>query len=81
MNVLGVERPTLFTQMFDFIDKRRDAHWREQGRPLDYEIFDHAVGAYDWYAIEELRKAADEKGLWAEALPSPSGRGAGREGV
>ena len=76
-NVLGAEQPTLFTEMFEFIEKRRDAHWREQVRPLDYEIFDCAVGAYDWYAIEELRKAADEKGLWAEASPLPMGEGRG----
>jgi len=66
MNVLGTERPTLFTQMFDFIEKRRDRHWREQVRQLDYEIFDYAVAAYDWYAIEELRKEAQNQGLWAQ---------------
>ena len=32
-SVLGTERPTLFTQMFDFIEQRRDAHWREQVPP------------------------------------------------
>jgi len=72
MNVLGSERPTLFTEMFDFIEKRRDAHWREQVRQLDYEIFDYAVAAYDWYAIEELRKEAKSQGLWAEP-PLPPG--------
>ena len=66
MSVLGVAPPTLFTEMLEFIEKGRDTHWRQQGRRLDYEIFDCAVGAYDWYAIDELHKAADEKGLWAE---------------
>jgi len=91
-NVLGSDQPTLFTQMFEFIEKQRDKHWREQGRQLDYDIFPRAAAAYDRYAIEELHKVADEKGLWAEApppfppgeataiLPSPSGRGAGGEG-
>ncbi|MHB1033407.1 MAG: efflux RND transporter permease subunit [Pirellulales bacterium] len=65
-NVLGSEQPTLFTQMFDFIEHQRDKHWREQGRQLDYDIFPRAVAAYDRYAIEELHKLADEKGLWAE---------------
>jgi len=78
MSVLGAERPTLFTQMLDFTEKRRDKHWREQVRQLDYEIFDQAVGAFDWYAIEELHKAADEKDLWAEASsPLPPGEGTG----
>jgi Cu(I)/Ag(I) efflux system membrane protein CusA/SilA len=66
MSVMGVERPTLFTQMLDFIERRRDAHWRGRVRTLDYELFDQAVGAYDWYAIEELRKEAQAQGFWAE---------------
>jgi Cu(I)/Ag(I) efflux system membrane protein CusA/SilA len=65
-NVLGAEQPTLFTQMFDFIEKRRDQHWRDEVRRVDREILECGVAAYDWYAIEELHKAADEKGLWAE---------------
>ena len=66
-SVLGAESPTLFTQMYDFIEKRRDEHWRQCGKELDYEVFDYAVGAFDWYAIEELHKAAeDQGGLWAE---------------
>lgn len=71
-NVLGSERPTLFTQMFDFVERKRDRHWREQVRQLDYDIFPCAVAAYNHYAIEELHKLADEKGLWAEAPPLPS---------
>ncbi|MFA5810690.1 MAG: efflux RND transporter permease subunit, partial [Thermoleophilia bacterium] len=65
-NVLGSEQPTLFTQMFDFIEHERDKHWREQVRQLGYDIFPRAVAAYDRYAIDELHKLADEKGLWAE---------------
>src|SRR3972149_403365 len=70
-NVLGSEQPTLFTQMFDFIEHERDKHWREQGHQLDSDIFPLAVAAYDRYAIEELHKLADETGLWAEAPPPP----------
>ncbi|MHB8973883.1 MAG: efflux RND transporter permease subunit [Pirellulaceae bacterium] len=65
-NVLGSERPTLFTQMFSFVEEIRDQHWRDQVRQVDHAIFPHAVAAYDRYAIEELHKLADEKGLWAE---------------
>jgi Cu(I)/Ag(I) efflux system membrane protein CusA/SilA len=65
-NVLGSEPPTLFTQMFHFIEHKRDEHWREHVHHLDQEIFHHAVAAYDRYAIEELHKIADEKGQWAE---------------
>jgi copper/silver efflux system protein len=65
-NVLGSEQPTLFTEMFAFIEHERDEHWRRLVPKLDREIFDVAVGAFDWYAIEELHKGADERGLWAE---------------
>jgi len=66
MSVMGIERPTLFTEMFHFIEKRRDEHWRGRVGKLDNEIFYQAVGTYDWYAIEELRKEAQTQGLWAE---------------
>lgn len=91
MEVLGRERATLFSQMLEFVEKRRDGHWRERGRGLAYEIFDEAVAAYDWYAIEEVRNEAQNQGLWAEpplpsreaasSLPSSSGRGAKGEGA
>ncbi len=66
MEVLGLERPTLFTQMLEFVEDRRDVHWRQRGRRLDYEIFDQAVAAYNWYAIEEIRNEAQNQGYWAE---------------
>ncbi len=73
---LGVERPTLFTDMWDFLENRRDRHWREAVSQFDRRIFDQAVAAYDRYAIEELHKLADEKGLWeGSVVPSPGGEG------
>ena len=65
-NVLGSEQPTLFTQLFAFIEGQRDTHWREFVRQLDHAIFPRAVAAYNRCAVEELHKLADEKGLWAE---------------
>jgi len=65
-SVLGGPQPTLFTQMFEFIARQRDHHWREHAGQLDRDVFERAVAAYDRYAIEELHKLADEKGLWAE---------------
>jgi Cu(I)/Ag(I) efflux system membrane protein CusA/SilA len=65
-NVFGSQQPTLFTEMFDFVEQQRDIHWQEQGRQLDYDIFTEAVAAYDRDAIEELHKLADQQGLWAE---------------
>jgi copper/silver efflux system protein len=34
-------------------------------RKLDYELLDQAVGAYNWYCLEELRKEAEHAGLWS----------------
>jgi Cu(I)/Ag(I) efflux system membrane protein CusA/SilA len=65
-NVLGAEQPTLFTLMFDFLERQRDTHWRDEVHQINFDIFECAVAAYDRYAIEELHKLADEKGLWAE---------------
>jgi len=65
-NVLGSEQPTLFTEMFDFIEHARDKRSREQVHQIDRDVFPRAVAAYDRFAIEELHKLADEKGLWAE---------------
>lgn len=73
MSVLGAEQPTLFTQMLELIVHRRDLHWREHVGQVDRDVFERAVAAYDRYVIEELRKLAEEKGLWAEAPPLPPG--------
>ena len=62
--VMGAQRPTLFTEMLDFIRQRRRTLWQEQVRPLDYEIFDQAGGAYDWHCLDALREEAKERGLW-----------------
>jgi Cu(I)/Ag(I) efflux system membrane protein CusA/SilA len=58
---LGVEPATLFTAMQQFVQQRRDQAWSEMAGRLNYEVFDQAVGAFDWYCIEELRKIAAER--------------------
>jgi len=69
--VLGRRRPTLSTEMCDDIVRRRDRQWRARVEQIDNEILGCAAATYDTYAIEELRKIAQEKGLWAEAPPAP----------
>ena len=68
--VLGAERPTLFTDMWQYIVERRDRSWRERVVQIDNEILDCAAATYDFAAIDELRRAAQDQGKWAEA-PSP----------
>ena len=66
-NVLGAEQPTLFTAD---VRLHREAARRALARAGPPARLRHlstrAVAAYDRYAIEELHKLADEKGLWAE---------------
>jgi Cu(I)/Ag(I) efflux system membrane protein CusA/SilA len=65
-NVLGSEQPTLFTEMFDFIEHQRDEQWRGEVGRLDRKLIEYGVAAFDRYVVEELHRAADEQGLWAE---------------
>ena len=64
--VLGAERPTLFTDMWQYIVNRRDQQWRARAKQIDDEILDCAAATYDHYAIDELQKAAQDNGKWAE---------------
>jgi Cu(I)/Ag(I) efflux system membrane protein CusA/SilA len=63
-DVLGIEPPTLFTAMRDFVNRRRDAAWRENLRSLNYELFDCAVSTFNWHGLDEIRKEARRRGLW-----------------
>ncbi|MBI3722842.1 efflux RND transporter permease subunit [bacterium] len=74
LDLLGVERPTLFTEMLAFAHERREEIWRERVKSLDYEVFDRAVGAFDWFSLEELAKEARERGLFSRDLASPAPR-------
>ncbi len=58
---LGIEPPTLFTSMRAYIQQRREIAWSDLVKKLNYEVFDQAVGSFDWYCIEELRKEAAER--------------------
>ncbi|MGO9113199.1 MAG: efflux RND transporter permease subunit, partial [Thermoguttaceae bacterium] len=65
-DVLGAQRPTLFTDMFQFIVNQRDQQWRKRTERIDGEILDCAAATYDHYAIDELRIVTQDKGHWAE---------------
>ena len=62
--LLGAETPTFFTSLLDFIQRERESRWIGRLPELNREIFDRAVGAFDWYCLEELQKAAQQQGLW-----------------
>ncbi len=65
-NVLGVDQPTLFTQMFAFVERRRDEHWQAAVHRINFDIFPRAVAGFNRYVIDELRSEADQRGLWNE---------------
>jgi len=69
--VLGVERGTYFTEMLAFARAEREARLHAWTRSVNDEIFDRAAGAYVWYAIEELLKAATDQGLGRHDAPPP----------
>jgi Cu(I)/Ag(I) efflux system membrane protein CusA/SilA len=62
--VLGVERPTLFTTLLASCEEKRDAMWREHVKQWNWRLFDQAVPLYTWQAIEQLKKKAQGLGLW-----------------
>ena len=72
--LLGAEKPTFFTSLLDFIQRERESRWIGRLPELNREIFDRAVGAFDWYCLEELQKAAQQQGLWTGPSVSQSQR-------
>jgi len=62
--LLGAEKPTFFTSLLDYIQQEHDRRWTGRLPQLSREIFDQAVGAFNWYCLEELQKAAKENGSW-----------------
>ncbi len=64
--VIGLRRPTLFTDLYDYIVRQRDQHWKKEIGRIDDEILGCAAATFDIYATEELRRTAKENGNWAE---------------
>ena len=69
-DVLGFGRSTLFTRISAQLDA---AHTRRLGnriKAINWELFDRAVGAADWAALEELAKLGRDRKLAArDAAP------------
>ncbi len=64
--VLGLQRPTLFTDLMNDIVRRRDLLWRERVQQIDEEILGCAPATFNLCVLEELRKLARLNGAWAE---------------
>ncbi len=52
--ILGARTPDLFTRVTNHLIAGHEARLKERTRRLNWELFDRAVGAVTWGAIEEL---------------------------
>jgi Cu(I)/Ag(I) efflux system membrane protein CusA/SilA len=68
--VLGEVRPNLFSRIADKVAAVRDQKLKERTRRLNWELFDRAVGAMNWAAIEEVIKLGGERKLLAREASS-----------
>ena len=69
-DVLGFAKPTLFTRIAEHLDADHAHRLEERMKSLNWELFDRAVGAANWSAIEELSKLASDRKLAArDAAP------------
>lgn len=59
--LLGSERPTLFTRLTEHLVASHDSRLQEQIRKLNWELFDAAVPGATFTALEQLVKQADPK--------------------
>ena len=64
---LGTARRTLTSEMLERVHRQYNDLWHEQVRRTNYELFDHGVEAYTWYALEEVARAAKSQSLLEEA--------------
>ncbi len=69
-DVLGFAKPTLFTRIAEHLDAAHTHRLKERVKTLNWELFDRAVGAADWSALEELMKLGRDRKLAARE-PAP----------
>jgi len=62
---VGLERTTLPEDILTDVVDHRHRLWLEQVRQTNWDLFDHGVQAFTWYALEELARAAQQQGLTA----------------
>ena len=55
-DLLGFSKPTLISRMADHLGAEHERRLKEKVKSLNWELFDRAVGAVNWAALEELTK-------------------------
>ena len=63
LEALGSKRRTFAGELLKAIDAERAKLWHERVALINYELFDQATPTFNWYALEELAKAARDKHL------------------
>ncbi len=62
-DVLGFAKPTLFTRLSDHLVANHEHRLQERTKALNWELFDSAVGAATWTALEELSTLGKDRKL------------------
>jgi Cu(I)/Ag(I) efflux system membrane protein CusA/SilA len=60
---LSSEHRSFAGEVLNSVIQQRLKLWRSRVLQINYELFDQAESAYNWYALEELIKGAQSKGL------------------
>jgi len=69
-DLLGFAKPTLYTRVTERVEAAHTRRIKARVKSLNWELFDRAVGAADWSALEELAKLGRDRKLAArEATP------------
>ena len=67
LEALGAKHRTFAGEMLKAVLAQRTKLWRERAALVNYELFDQATPAFNWYVLEELAKTAQAKGLTSGA--------------
>jgi Cu(I)/Ag(I) efflux system membrane protein CusA/SilA len=62
-DLLGLAKPTLFTRIAEHLDAEHARRLKERMKSLNWELFDRAVGAANWAALQELTRLGRDKKL------------------
>ena len=69
-DVMGFANPTLFTRITEHLEADSTRRLKERMKPLNWDLFDRAVGASNWAALEELTRLGQARKLIArDAAP------------
>jgi Cu(I)/Ag(I) efflux system membrane protein CusA/SilA len=69
-DVLGFARATVFSRIAEHLASNHEHRLKERTRALNWELFDRAVGAVNWTALDELMKLGKDRKLTArDAAP------------